>query len=259
MTPSGFLASRSLTRRRERGILALVILRVMPYPARLLTEGEEILFESRPHWIALRDEIGYTLAWLALWVIWVPWLDVALDEWIAWLLTLGWLGLVGTGVARWYGTSLIVTTGRLIYRKGLFEKSSHDKELSRLLDIGYRQSFLQRLFGAGDLIVDSGGHDGKTLVADVSDPVKLIDLLTVAQGGTGGRPATRTASRLPGEPALNDDAPPPPRNPPNRAQITPRWQTSRAEQLDILARLHTEGKLTDEEFLSEKRRVLESD
>lgn len=232
----------------------------MPYPARLLTEGEEVLFESRPHWIALRDEIGYTLAWLALWVIWVPWLDVAFDEWIAWLLTLGWLALVGSGVARWYGTSLIVTTSRLIYRKGLVEKSSHDQDLSRLLDIGFRQSFLQRLVTAGDLIVDSGGHDGKTLVADVADPVKLIALLTEAQAGAGERPPTRSESRLPGERSLADDPPPPPPvNPPNRAPITPRWQTSRAEQLDILARLHTEGKLTDEEFLSEKRRVLESD
>lgn len=255
MTPSGFLASRA----RSAASPALVILRVMPYPARLLTEGEEVLFESRPHWIALRDEIGYTLAWLALWVVWVPWLDVALDEWIAWILTLGWIALVGTGVARWYGTSLIVTSNRLIYRKGLIEKSSHDQELSRLLDIGYRQSFLQRLVGAGDLIVDSGGHDGKTLVADVSDPVELIDSLTEAQGGSRDRPPTRSESRLPGEPSPAGDPPPPPRNPPNRAQITPRWQTSRAEQLDILARLHTEGKLTDEEFLSEKRRVLESD
>ncbi len=230
----------------------------MPYPASLLSEGEEVLIDSRQHWIALRDEIGYTLAWFALWLIWVPWLDVAFDEWIAWVLTLGWLGLVGVGVARWVGTSIVVTTSRLVYRKGIFEKSSHEVELSRLVDVGSRQSFLQRLVRAGDLIVDSGGHDGKTVVPDVAEPTEVIGLVTQAHG-TASRPGPR--NRLPGEPSLTEKPPPapPPPSAPNRHQITPRWQTSRAEQLDILARLHTEGKLTDEEFMSEKKRVLESD
>ncbi len=229
----------------------------MPYPARLLTEGEEVLIESRQHWIALRDEIGYTLAWFALWLIWVPWLDVALDEWIAWLLTLGWLGLAGTGVARWYGTWIVLTTSRLIYRKGLFEKSSNEVELPRLVDLGFRQSFLQRLVGAGDLIVDSGGHDGKTVIPDVPEPTGLIGLIIDAQGTASS--ASSPPSRLPGEPSPVENPPPPPPSAQNRPRITPRWQTSRAEQLDILARLHTEGKLTDEEFMSEKKRILESD
>lgn len=231
----------------------------MPYPARLLAEGEEIVFESRQHWIGLRNEMVYTLAWFVLWLIWVPWLDVALDEWIGWLLTLGWLGLAGTGVARWYGTTVAVTTSRLIYRSGLAEKASREVDLTRLVDIGHRQSLLQRLVGGGDLIVDTGGHEGKIVIRDVPEPIRLTDLLAEAQGVTMDRRTGRADSRLPGEASLAGNPSPPPPSPPNRSQITPRWQTSRAEQLDILARLHTEGKLTDEEFLSEKKRVLESD
>lgn len=243
----------------DAGPPALVILRVMPYPARLLAEGEEVLFESRQHWTALRNEIAYTLGWFALWLIWVPWLDVAGDEWIAWILTLGWLGLVGTGVARWYGTTLVITTSRLVYRRGLLQKTSHEIELDRLLDIGYRQSVVQRLFGSGDLIIDSGGHEGKTIVRDVPQPTRLVDLAVDAQGVARQRPPSGVDSRLPGEASLAGNPPPAPPSSPNRSQITPRWQTSRAEQLDILSRLHNEGKLTDEEFISEKKRVLESD
>lgn len=225
----------------------------MPQQARLLTEGEEILHQSPQHWIALRDEIAYTLAWLVLWILVVPWLDFALDEWVAWLLTLVWAGLVGYGVTRWYSTDLIVTTKRLIYRKGIFEKSDHEIELPRLVDVGYRQTLWQRLLGAGDLLLDSGGHEGKSMIRDVPAPADVSNVLDEVR-------ASRSSRRLPGEPP--PETPPSPSAAPRpsaRSSITPRWQMSRAEQLDILARLHTEGKLTDEEFMAEKRRVLESD
>lgn len=229
----------------------------MPFPARLLTEGEEIVNESKQHWIALRDEIGYTFAWLVLWIIVVPWLDFALDEWIAWILTLAWAGVAGLGVARWYSTDLIITTRRLIYRKGVMEKSGYEVELSRLLDVGFRQSFWQGLVGAGDLLLDTGGHEGRAVINDVSEPGRLTSILedvrTVAE-------RRRPPSRLPGESApvesqsrssapQRPDRPP---GPPSGARLT------RAEQLEILAKLHTDGKLTDEEFMLEKRRVLES-
>lgn len=226
----------------------------MPYPASLLSEGEEILLESRQHWSALRDEIGYTLAWLILWWIWVPWLDVALDEWIAWILTVGWIALVGRGIARWNGTEVVLTSMRLIYRQGVFDKSSSETDLSRLVEVGHRQSLWQRLVGAGDLVIDTGGHDGKTLIPDVYDPVGLTELVEEARQASSTRAKSRSNSGLPGEPRIDRPA-----QQPDRYQITPRWQTSRAEQLEILARLHTDGKLTDEEFMSEKRRVLESD
>jgi hypothetical protein len=229
----------------------------MPYPARLLTEGEEIVHESKQHWIALRDEIAYTVVWLVLWVLIVPWLDFALDEWIGWLLTLAWAILVGLGVARWYSTDLILTTERLIYRTGMMEKSGYEVRAARLVDVGFTQSFWQRLVGAGDLIVDADAH-AKTVIRDVPDPIGLSALMET-RAREDAQSARRT--RLPGEPT------PLVENSPSRPALRPVERSSgresearltRAEQLEILARLHTDGKLTDEEFMLEKRRVLES-
>ena len=227
----------------------------MPFPARLLSEGEEIVHESKQHWIALRDEIAYTLVWLVLWVLVVPLLDFALDEWIGWLLTLAWAVVVGLGVARWYSTDLIFTTERLIYRTGLTEKSGYEVEASRLVDLGVTQSFWQRLVGAGDLIVETDAPE-KTVIRDVPDPIGLSSLMRK-------RP-TRDATpaperRLPGEPPETSGRV----RPDSRHAERPSSQSSdarltRAEQLEILAKLHNDGKLTDEEFRLEKRRVLES-
>lgn len=228
----------------------------MPFPARLLTEGEEIVHETKQHWIALRDEVAYTFVWLVLWIVIVPWLDFELDEWIAWLITLGWVGVVGFGVARWLSTDLIITTSRLIYRTGLAEKSGYEVETTRLADVGFRQSMWQRLVGAGDLLVDGGGQP-RIVIGDLPDPMRLTAVL---EESGAGNVSPRIKSRLPGEPAEEAGSPPP--KPPERRvlhETAPERRLTRAEQLEILARLHTDGKLTDEEFTMEKRRVLESD
>ena len=232
----------------------------MPYPARLLNEGEEIVHESKQSWIALRDEIGYTAAWLALWLILVPWLDFPADEWIAWIVTLAWGALVGGGIALWYNTDLVVTSKRVIYQTSVFDKSEREIELSRLVEVGYRQSVPQRLVSAGDLLLDTGGHDGKTRVRDVDSPLHVSNVIEQARHVEEPPPRS---SRLPGEP------PPASAPVPERQAADPRRGPSatatngphltRAEQLDILARLHNDGKLTDQEFMAEKRRVLESE
>lgn len=227
----------------------------MPFPARLLTEGEEIVHESKQHWIALRDEIAYTVVWLVLWILVVPWLDFALDEWIAWLLTLAWAIRVGLGVARWYSTDLIFTTERLIYRTGIMEKSGYEVQAARLIDVGFTQSFWQRMVGAGDLIVDTDAH-AKTVIRDVPDPIGLSALMET-RAVEDERPVPQR--RLPGEPTPPVD---PNRLTSRQAERSPGGSSearlTRAEQLEILARLHNDGKLTDEEFMLEKRRVLES-
>lgn len=233
---------------RSRVIVWLVILENMPFPARLLRDGEEVLEELKQHWIALRDEVGYTVVWLLVWIVLVPLLDFTGDEWIVLIVTLGWFAVVGWGVVEWLGTDLIVTTDRVMFRKGVFTKSGYELELDRLADVSHQQSTWQRLFGAGDLLLDIGGHDGKTIVRDVPDPLHVVGLVRDAEA--------RGISRSRGAPLQVTETKP------ARATSSPpaaRPTKSRAEQLEILARLNAEGKLTDEEFAAEKVRLLESD
>lgn len=224
----------------------------MPYPARLLSEGEEVLEESRQHWVALRDEILYSIGWLLLMIVLVPWLDFPLDEWIGWIATAAWLFLAGSGVARWVSTELILTNKRVIFRTGVLSKSGYEVANSQIQHAGYRQSGLQRMVGAGDLLIDAPAAGGKSVVSDVDQPQHLAGIVT----GTLESPPARS-SRLPGAPT---ERTPQPERPARSTESPPRQGSlSRAEQLDIIARLHAEGKLSDEEFVVEKARILKSE
>lgn len=149
----------------------------MPFPARLLADGEEVLSESNQHWLALRDEIAYSLVWVVLWIVFVPWLDFSGDEWIAWALTVAWLVLVGYGAARWHSTELIATNKRIIFRRGPFTKSAHEMEVDELKNVETRQSAVQRLVGSGDLLFELGGGGGKTVVRDIPDPIHVSSVV----------------------------------------------------------------------------------
>jgi hypothetical protein len=92
------------------------------------------------------------------------------------------------------------------------------------------------MFGAGDLLVESGASEGRTALRNVPDPEGMKRLISesreqridqrFSQAGTGAQPA-----------------PPAP-------------GSSRVEQLEILARLHEQGSLNDEEFAAEKARLM---
>lgn len=227
----------------------------MPYPAKLLSDGEVVAEEAKQHWIALRDELLYTIGWLLLMVILIPWLDIEFDGWLASIVTIAWLVAVGIGVARWYGTDLVVTNKRVVYRTGVLTKSGYEVEIDQIQDAGYRQSGLQRIVGAGDLLLDAPASGGKSVISDLPHPQHLAGAVTTA---LGDRPAPGSQSPLPGE-QRESAVRRRPESMAGRGDQPGERSLSRAEQLDIIARLHEEGKLSDEEFAREKTRILESE
>lgn len=227
----------------------------MPYPAKLLSDGEVVVEESKQHWIALRDEILYTAGWLLLMIILIPWLNIEFDGWMASIVTIAWLIAVGIGVARWYGTDLVITNRRVIYRTGVLTKSGFEVRTDQVQDAGFRHSALQRMVGAGDLLIDAPTAGGKSVISDLPEPQHLAGAVTEV---LEDRPTPAQTTRLPGEPQ-DPAVAPRPKSIVERGDRAGKRSLSRAEQLDIIARLHGEGKLSDEEFVREKKRILESE
>ncbi|AXE38266.1 PH domain-containing protein [Acidipropionibacterium virtanenii] len=95
---------------------------------------------------------------------WVPWAVVVLG---AVLLVVGtvipWL--------RWLTTTYTVTTRRIITRRGIFTRTGHDLPLTRINDVSYERSLLDRMLGCGTLVL--------TTAADA--PVTLSDVPHVEQ------------------------------------------------------------------------------
>ena len=203
----------------------------MAFPSRLLNDGEEIVLDLRPHWsffalaaIALAASVSLLIALSA----------ASGHEWLQ------LLGAVVTLVAlvrfvvryvRWATTNFVVTSDRLIHRKGIVAKEGIEIPLERVNTVFFRQSVLERVLGCGDLIIESGGERGRQAFSDIPRPSSVQnDIYHQIEGNQGRMSAAR--GHGPGGLSL-------------------------VEQLERLDALCRRGVLTREEFEAEKAQLLE--
>ena len=71
---------------------------------------------------------------------------------------------------RWSSTSLVVTTSRVIEKRGVLRRRTREIPIASISDLGYRQSFFERLIGAGDLTVESAGSHSVEVFPDLPHP-----------------------------------------------------------------------------------------
>jgi uncharacterized membrane protein YdbT with pleckstrin-like domain len=203
----------------------------MGYPKRLLSEDEVIVSEFRPHWTGILKE-GALLVLIVVLII-----LVLLQDWSGWIV----LGLIAAGLLvtakgliRWLTTLHVITNERVIYRAGLISKTGKEIPHEVINDVAFNQRALERIFGTGDLLIESAGTHGQSRYQDIPDPEGVQSLIyrerekRLTQQNVAGMPTTASAT-----------------------------SQSVAEQLDTISRLHDEGKLSDAEFEAQKRKLLE--
>ena len=91
----------------------------------------------------------------------------------------------------------MVTSDRLIYRSGLIAKQGIEIPLERVNTVFFNQGVFERMLGAGDLSIESGGETGKQNFKDIRRPsavqneiYKQMELNnTRMYGGGGHQPA----------------------------------------------------------------------
>jgi uncharacterized membrane protein YdbT with pleckstrin-like domain len=144
----------------------------MAYPRRLLSHDEEVELELHPHWKALVVPV------LALLVV-VPLASFAaarIPEGSAQPLlrsavaAVAVVVLVATTVMpflRWVTTHYVVTDRRLITRRGIIARTGRDMPLTRINDISFSHTVIERLLGCGTLVVESAGERGQLTLDDV--------------------------------------------------------------------------------------------
>jgi uncharacterized membrane protein YdbT with pleckstrin-like domain len=207
----------------------------MPYPTKLLAEGEEIIKDTRLHWIALFKEILYTAGLLILLIVLLAATNLA--GWFYLLLIFFWAAGSIRGITDWFTSNLVLTNRRVIFRKGLLSKKGYEIPVDRVQDVGFRQSAIQRMVGSGDLLVESGG-DSTTALRNVPDAVEMKRLISDAREARIDQRFSQAGRGMAGGVAATPTG------------------ASRVEQLEILARLHQQGSLSDAEFESEKAKLL---
>lgn len=136
----------------------------MAYPDDLLVEDEQVVVHRHPHWKMLVVPVVVLL--LVVGVASFLAAVVSAQSWALWV----WLGLAAAGLAlvgrftvfpvlRWRTTHFVVTDRRVLVREGVLTRQGMDIPLRRISSVQIRQSLLERLLGAGTLVVEADSDE----------------------------------------------------------------------------------------------------
>ena len=167
----------------------------MPFPKKYLNDDEEIIRDLRPHWFFLFGPGVALVAALALAI----WVSQAVDTDWALFPALG-LAVVAllfflARYAQWITTDFVLTTDRLIYRKGVLSRQGREIPLERLNDVSFTQTLFQRMLRAGDLLVESAGEQGQSDFGHFANPQDIQNEIHRAIEAAAARDANRMAGR----------------------------------------------------------------
>jgi uncharacterized membrane protein YdbT with pleckstrin-like domain len=70
-------------------------------------------------------------------------------------------------ILRWRTTTYELTTKRLRTRFGIVTRRGRDIPLTRINDVSFEKGVLDRLLGAGRLVVESAGEHGQIMLKDI--------------------------------------------------------------------------------------------
>ncbi len=211
----------------------------MAFPRRLLVDGEELVLDLRPHWIALALPTLATLGVIAIGF----WLISKFDGTVNWVfLVLMVILLIIYPIRKliWWLTSyFVVTSDRLIHREGWIAKHSMEIPLEAINDVRFRQTIFERVIKAGTLIVQSASESGREEFRAIRNPEEVQKTI-YHQGELNQKRMYQPGSVAPAAPV----APSPPMAP------------STVTELERLADLRAKGVLTEEEFQAQKAKIL---
>jgi uncharacterized membrane protein YdbT with pleckstrin-like domain len=146
----------------------------VPFPRKLLNEGEDVVLDLHPHWWFFAKELVGLLAAVvvgALVAVWNPDGSPGKAAGIATaLVILAFLILFATRYSQWITTNFVVTTDRLIYRHGVLAKHGIEIPLERVNTVFFGQSIFERILRTGDLVIESAGEGGRQAFSNVRHP-----------------------------------------------------------------------------------------
>lgn len=206
----------------------------MPYPRHLLLDHEKLVFDLKPHWIAILPSIFWGIVSVTASVFVYDFVDDRDWSWgrTAVLVAVGLALLLFTvfPIMRWAFTNFVLTTDRVITRRGIIAKNSKEIPLERINDITFNQTVLERMIGAGDILIESAGERGQTRITDVRKPEEVQRTI--------GKVTEDNQNRM------------------MRPPVTQEAPDSVPEQLEALGRLRDAGTISEAEFQSKKAELL---
>ncbi len=226
----------------------------MVFPRKLLNTNEALVLDLRPHWLFLSVPTLALAAAVILGIVslaanWSGILQEAIA--VVVIVALVWFGL---RYARWTTTNFVLTSDRLLTRRGVLSKQGTEIPLDRINTVFFHQALFERMVGAGDLTVESAGEKGSETFSDVRKPSIVQKEIYVQMEGNENRKFDRV--RAPGSPPPTLSGAAPTATTASTPSGSPGAPLSPAEQIEKLAELHQRGLITDEEYASKKTELL---
>lgn len=139
----------------------------MGYPQKLLSQGEVIKFEMKPHWRALIVPMLLLIVVVGLGAFLFTLIPAPVNLAIVVLVVviIVWFSLIP--FLRWITTQYVFTNRRVIIRRGLLTKQGRDMPLSKVNNVTFEVTFLGRILNFGRLIIQSAGEDSDLDIEDV--------------------------------------------------------------------------------------------
>ncbi len=150
----------------------------MVYPRRLLDDQESVTVDLHPHWWFLAAPASALVLAIAAAVATLLFTDAGTTarttaSWaaiVALAFTATWLVI---RYSKWLTTHFVITSRRIIFRTGLLAKRGVEVPLDRVNTVHFSQGLLERLVGAGDLLIESGGESGQQHFTDIRQPDRV--------------------------------------------------------------------------------------
>lgn len=157
----------------------------MAYPDDLLADDERVVRHLHPHWITLAVPVlvfvvtmgtgSFLASYIAHTGTSVPVVPLRLVILAVALAVLVYYALVP--LLTWRSTHYVITTRRVLIRTGVLSHRGRDIPLQRITDVVFRQSFADRLIGAGTLGIESAGEQGLERLDDIPHADRVQQLL----------------------------------------------------------------------------------
>jgi uncharacterized membrane protein YdbT with pleckstrin-like domain len=208
------------------------------FPKKNLNPGETVVLDMHPHWWYFAEPAFALLGSITLGV-----LVLTIDNEGSTKTALSYLSiaaLVGSAVwlvlryVKWVTTNFVLTSNRVIFRSGIIAKRGVEIPINRVNNVNFNQTIFERLVGAGDLLIESGGEEGQSRYTDIRHPDEVQRMVHVQLQASQDRMSPGYAGSQPLPPPLDV-----------------------ADQLERLEAMLQRGTLSREEFESQKRKLLD--
>ena len=152
----------------------------MPYPKKLLNDYETVALDLHPHWWYFAEPVLALICSIVLGILVRVFLEGDVEKVLTWvaivMIVVCALWLI-VRYLKWATTNFVITSDRVIFRSGVLAKSGIEIPLERVNNVLFNQSIFERMLGAGDLLIESGGEDGQQRFSDIRRPERVQNLI----------------------------------------------------------------------------------